>query len=385
MLLGYGARNCWCFKDWLDIDLRLNGYVPKEVSQGRDYSTLVGFEGANASGKTNALKVFCFIRDFICNSFSYSVDQKIPFDTFFLNNENADFYVEFKTNSNVEYRYEASLSTKNVVTEVLLQITENSEVIVLKRVNNEIAENKIYDDGTKVILKNNASIISTIYQYGIKEINDIYLVFSNVLSNVSYGGLNLDVDSQLEFVSMNYKNDIKALNFSKELINKFDTGVVDIKIRAIKDDDKKKTAYYPMFLHSNIKTTMALGFGLESSGTKALYSYLINYYYTLESGGILVLDEFDINIHRDILPFLLELFASAEKNKKGAQMLFTSLNPSVMDILGRYRTYLFEKEDGESYAYRLDEPKTNILRNDRSLSVPYNKHLIGGFPRIETQ
>ena len=98
-----------------------------------------------------------------------------------------------------------------------------------------------------------------------------------------------------------------------------------------------------------------------------------------------MLDEFDINIHKDILPLLLEMFTNTEKNKKGAQLLFTSLNPTVMDVLGRYRTYLFEKVDGESCAYRLDEPKTNILRNDRSISVPYGKHLIGGYPRIETQ
>ena len=385
MLLGYGARNCWCFKEWLDIDLRLNGYVPNDVSQGRDYSTVLGFEGANASGKTNALKVFCFIRDFVCNSFSYSVDEKIPFDTFFLNNEESEFYVEFKTSSNAEYRYESSLLTSKVVSEVISLIKDNSAEIVLKRENNEVIVNNIYDLGTKVILKDNASIISTLYQYGINEIKDIYAFFRNVLSNVSYGGFNYSVDSQLEYVSIRYRNDLQALKFSKELIKRFDTGIDDIKIREIEDKDNNKTTYYPMILHSNDEKKIALGFGFESSGTKALYSYLIDYYYTLENGGILVLDEFDINIHKDILPLLLEMFTNTEKNKKGAQLLFTSLNPTVMDVLGRYRTYLFEKVDGESCAYRLDEPKTNILRNDRSISVPYGKHLIGGYPRIETQ
>ena len=95
MLLGFGARNCWCFKDWLDIDLRLNGYVPVDVSKERNYATVMGFEGANASGKTSALKVFCFIRDFVCNSFNSPVDDDIPFNTFFFNDDVADFYVEF--------------------------------------------------------------------------------------------------------------------------------------------------------------------------------------------------------------------------------------------------------------------------------------------------
>ena len=32
MLLGYGGRNCWCFKEWIDINLRLNGHVPEKFS-----------------------------------------------------------------------------------------------------------------------------------------------------------------------------------------------------------------------------------------------------------------------------------------------------------------------------------------------------------------
>ena len=104
MVLGYGARNCWCFKDWIDIDLRLDGYVPKEIAQGKNFSTILGFKGANASGKTNALKIFAFIADFAQNSFLYPTDSKILFDSFFLNEENSDFYVEFII-QDIEYRY----------------------------------------------------------------------------------------------------------------------------------------------------------------------------------------------------------------------------------------------------------------------------------------
>lgn len=382
MLLGYGARNCWCFKDWLDIDLRLNGYVPEDVSQKRNHATVLGFEGANASGKTSALKVFCFIRDFVCNSFNSPVDDDIPFNTFFFNDDAADFYVEFATDMISEFRYESSMTTKKVLYETLFQIKGGNESILLKREENKIVENNFFDKESKIILKDNASIISTLNQYGLKEVNDIYSFFKKVFTNVSYEGLNYDTDSRVEAVSMNYFKNTEALNFTKKLIKKFDTGVEDIKLKPV-EDEEKKNKYYPFFFHSNSKKKMGFGFLLESSGTKTLYSYLIDYYYALESGGVLVLDEFDINIHYDILPHLIGLFTSKETNKKGAQLLFTSLNPTVMDILGRYRTYLFEKENGESFAYRLDEPDTNILRNDRSISAPYRKHLIGGYPKIE--
>ena len=61
MLLGYGAKNCWCFKDWMEIDLTLNDNVPKDISMNLPAATAMCFKGANASGKTNALKVFAFL------------------------------------------------------------------------------------------------------------------------------------------------------------------------------------------------------------------------------------------------------------------------------------------------------------------------------------
>ena len=98
----------------------------------------------------------------------------------------------------------------------------------------------------------------------------------------------------------------------------------------------------------------------------------------------MLLDEFDINLHPDILPYLIRLFTDPKSNPNNAQMIFTSLNADILDILGKYRSYLFEKESGESFGYRLDEPDTNILRNDRKISAPYRRHLLGGYPKIET-
>ena len=114
-----------------------------------------------------------------------------------------------------------------------------------------------------------------------------------------------------------------------------------------------------------------------------MYINLLFYYQNLKSGGVLILDEFDINLHPDILPHLINLFITKELNPNKAQMIFSTLNPDVLDVLGKYRSYLFEKENGESFGYRLDEPDTNILRNDRSVSAPYKRHLLGGYPKIE--
>lgn len=382
MLLGYGARNCWCFKDWLDINLRLNGYAPHNISNGRSCSLVLGFEGANASGKTNALKVFAFISDFIKNSFVYAPESSILYDSYFNNSEPSEFYVEFSAEDGHEYRYEAVLRKNCVVSEKLILVRSSAEDVVLQRDKNEITVNRLYDNKSKVILRDNASVISTLHQYAIQEISPVFSFFNRHTINVTYTGLRYEIRRDVPTVSEFYFHNQKALDFCKRLIRKFDTGVSDITI-SFREDEKDRKLYFPVFHHNISGADNRLGIDSESTGTRALFINLLFYYTSLKSGGVLILDEFDINLHPDILPHLIDLFTSPASNPAGAQMIFTSLNPEVLDILGKYRTYLFEKENGESYAYRLDEPDTNILRNDRSVSAPYRRHLLGGYPKIE--
>ena len=253
---------------------------------------------------------------------------------------------------------------------------------MLQRDNNKVSINHLYDNESKIILRNNASIISTLHQYAIQEIESIYNFFNKHTINVTYTGLRYEIRRDVSAISEVYFRNPEALNFTKQLIKKFDTGISDI-IISFREDEKDKKIYFPIFCHDVDNSNSKLGIDSESTGTRALYINLLYYYENLKSGGVLILDEFDINLHPDILPHLINLFIKRDSNPNNAQMIFTSLNPDVLDILGKYRTYLFEKENGESFCYRLDEPETNILRNDRSVSAPYKRHLLGGYPKIE--
>ena len=381
MLFGYGARNCWCFKDWLDIDLRMSGYVPKDISLRHDFATILGFKGANASGKTNALKVFAFIADFATNSFLYPVEDEILFDSFFSNEDNSDFYVEFSSN-NIEYRYECTLNKNSVVKEVLIKIEDSSELIIFERNNNNVTKNTLYKNSINIIYRENASFISTLHQYDVKTIGEFYDFFSKITINVTYTGLHQRISRDISIVSNLYFNNPQALQFTTDLIRKFDTGIYKIDI-VYREDEKNRRIYYPIFYHDIATPDKTLTIDQESSGTRALYIDLFHYYINLQRGGVLILDEFDINLHPDILPYLLKLFTDKNTNPHSAQMLFTTHNSEILDVLGKYRTYIVSKENGESIAYRLDEIKPTILRNDRSISVPYKRHFIGGYPKIE--
>ena len=63
-----------------------------------------------------------------------------------------------------------------------------------------------------------------------------------------------------------------------------------------------------------------MAFVEESQGTQTLYCKLVNYYTVLRNGGVLVLDEFDLNLHPGILPHLLDLFIKKENNSHNVQI-----------------------------------------------------------------
>lgn len=120
----------------------------------------------------------------------------------------------------------------------------------------------------------------------------------------------------------------------------------------------------------------------ESSGTKYLYRMLLSYFITIAQGGVFVADEFDIYLHPDILPKILALFTNESANTTGAQLLFSAHDVDVLDICGKYRTHLVNKDNNASYTYRLDEIPGDVLRNDRPISTPYKEGRIGGVPRV---
>jgi len=82
------------------------------------------------------------------------------------------------------------------------------------------------------------------------------------------------------------------------------------------------------------------------------------------------------------LPELLKLFTNNETNPLQAQFLFTTHDADILDIMGQYRTYIIDKENNESFCYRLDEIPGSPIRNDRSLSKIYKAGKVGGTPQL---
>lgn len=379
MLLGFGAKNFFCFKEGIEVSLRLKPNSPALRSNGFPYVDILCVKGANGSGKTNLLKIISFFNFFCCHSFEDKPENPIATETYFDSDEPSSFYIDFMIKK-TQYRYELILNKKEVITEIIYR-KKNRFITIIERKNRKIPNCiKEFDELKIIKLRTNASIISTAYQYEIDSFSDIYNFFNKIISNVNLYGI-YEKDFGLSYTSELYFKEKKLFNFVKKVIVACDLGIHDIRIKKIKDDEDADI-YFPIFFHKNQDSTNLLLFRNQSSGTKALYNQLWIYKTILEEGGVLILDEFDINLHPHILPVLLELFLNKKINKNNAQLLFTTHNTKIIDTLGKYKVFLINKDDNESYGYRLDEIPGEIIRNDRPISPVYNSGKIGGVPRL---
>ena len=93
------------------------------------------------------------------------------------------------------------------------------------------------------------------------------------------------------------------------------------------------------------------------------------------------MDEFDVNLHPEIVSTLFDLFIQPETNPYNAQLLFSSHSHRILTKLDKYQIVLTEKnEKGESEAWRLDS--VSGVRADDNYYEKYITGTYGAVPKL---
>lgn len=386
MITRFGFKNFASFKDGAEISFE----NPRSTDSDNAISTVIGLKGANGSGKTNILKAITFLYCFCSNRMSSSENKtdgsrepSIPIESFYGSAEPIEFYIELIINNNTYY-YELDINEKSILREEIRRKKPTKEVTCIIREGNKVTHclNE-FEELKKIKIKPNQSIIHlhSIYEFhkSMPDLETLRLTFFSVIFNVGTNGYRTQNIEDFFITSEFYYENPIALDFTKKIIKSIDDGISDITIEKATDSQTGNPIYFPSFHHNNGENTYAVSLKNESMGTKSLFLYLYRYWLTLKNGSLLILDEFDTHLHSMILPELIALFENKTINKKNAQLIFTAHNTEIIDSLGRYRSILVNKEENESYCYRLDE--VSMLRNDRPISPFYLKGKIGGVPK----
>jgi hypothetical protein len=391
MIRKFSFKNFYSFKDEANISFEVNKKAPNTdayVDNGQDpnLTKILTVIGPNASGKTNLLKVLPFLKSFIVDSFSYKIEEKMPFKSFaFDNNKNpSEFLVEFEIEKNI-YQYKLILNSNKVLNETLKIKNNNRFTTLFKRNWNQQTKEyeldfKKYDLPVNFsgLLRENASIISTAYQIKHKLSSKIINYWKNIQINNEL--------SPFEASEFLYKNNLIKKKVD-ELLIKFDLGLstIDVLKKEVKNkDNKTELFYFPIGVHNNLadkNSPFYLSFFDESNGTQHLFLILYQILKTLDVGGVIILDELESDLHPFMIPEIVNLFISPIYNTKNAQLLFSTHQPQILNSLDKYQIILCEKdENGCSENWRLDE--IDGVRSDDNYYTKYMSGAYGAIPRV---
>ena len=397
MLIRFGFKNFKSFKDENCLDMEATSLKEHEYNIAKinnsEYLKVSAIYGANASGKTNVLQAF----DYMKNRILVSDDSKknSPIDdeniySFMINEEPIALEVEILAKNNKIYKYGFELLKDNIISEWLYEKRVNKFYSIFERENNNVTmkTNKIaglsnIDEKTlflniySKIDKNNEDFANVYYWF----INSNYLD----LGNPDFEGI---IDKRVSFkilTDKNYKKEllkfIKTFDAGIEGINtipdsveavKNNNGIVDIKVTHKGENGEEK----------------ALPFYLESNGTRKMF-YLFDFFMdALKNGMVLFVDELDAKLHPLLTRYIINLFHNSGTNKGNGQLIYSTHDTVNLnkDTFRRDEIWFAEKDkDGISKIYSLADYKINDVkvRNDATYNKDYLSGRYGAIPVLE--
>jgi hypothetical protein len=104
----------------------------------------------------------------------------------------------------------------------------------------------------------------------------------------------------------------------------------------------------------------------------------------LRTGQVLLFDEIDASLHPRLSAHLLGLFQASETNPRGAQLIFTTHDTSLLGHLNRDEVWLTEKgDDGATRLTALAEYGGDKVRRSTNLERAYLQGRFGAVPQVD--
>ena len=402
MIHSFSCKNFYSFGDKTTLDFSVNNNAPQNngyftAESGVRLSKVETVIGPNASGKTNILKVLPFLKYLIIGSFNAKPESLIPMQPFAFDGTKelpTELSAVFEIDGKV-YTYSFEL-TKQMILKEELKLTsfakekKSTKKIFTRSWDKETNQYKFEGDnfelpkGFENLLRANASVIGTAARLNHTESKSIAKYWDQIETNVDEAGWmgdNMFADATSRLIeTFDFFSDNEALKKEAEkLLCRFDLGLSGFEIKKEKKENGMSMNVRAAHLFNGEKQHLPVQY--ESSGTKQLFVLLKNILVALERGSLVVVDEFDVNLHPEMVIALHDLFIQPETNPKNAQLLLSTHSHLLLSKLDKYQIFLVEKnENGASEGWRLDE--MSDVRSDENYYSKYIAGAYGAVPKI---
>jgi hypothetical protein len=413
MLLEFSIGNYTSFKDVITFSM----VAAKLTSKNKiiDASNIFPYKkdinlvkaaalyGANASGKSNFVKAFVFMKNFVINSSKESqATEKIDVDNFKLStttDSRPSFFEVIFVVDSIRYRYGFEIDQEKVHAEWLYRAKER-EINLFLRDFEKIDCKGPFSEGKGLESKTrpNALYLSVCAQWNGEIATEILKWFRScgVIS-----GLN-DIGYRPYTVQRLEKSDFKDKILS--FIRQFDLGISDINVKhtTVTEDSfpKDMPEMLQKFImeHGMNRTTIFTThkkfnennehvgeeiFDLdlhESEGTQKAFSFFGPLLDVLTHGKTLIVDELDARLHPIITQAIVQMFHDSDLNPNNAQLIFVTHDTNLLDnkFFRRDQVWFMEKNKyGATDLYSLVDFK---VRNDASFEKDYISGKYGAIP-----
>ena len=402
MLIRFSFKNFKSFKNenCLDMEatsLKEHEYNVAKINNG-EYLKVSAIYGANASGKTNVLQAFDYMKKRLLVSDDSKKNSPIDEEniySFMINNDPIALEVEILAKNNKIYKYGFEVLKDKIISEWLFEKRVNKFYSIFERENNNVSmkPNKI----SELVNIDERTLFLNIYSKIDRNNED----FSNVYDwfvNSTY----LDLGNPNFERFINNRVSLKILsdeNYKKELlkfINTFDSGIEEIKttpdsIEAVKSNNG--IIDIEVIHRGENGELKALPFYLESNGTRKMFHLFDFFMDALKNGMVLFVDELDAKLHPLLTRYITNLFHNGETNKGNGQLIYSTHDTVNLnkETFRRDEIWFAEKDkDGisEIYAlsdYILDDDKNvgKKVRNDATYNKDYLTGRYGAIPVLE--
>ena len=337
--------------------------------------------GPNGAGKSNIFKGIGFMRDLVIKSRENRPGEVLKQPTHKMaQDKKSEFNMQYIIND-IRYAYGFVLKDNLVDEEYLYYFEDKNAVKVFEREEGEVCLGEKFEKN-KVLLEiieneigDNKLLLSCIGDKSdIFEINNAFLFFKEYLVIQ-----NSDVKTER-------KNCIKAMMESakmRELIisvfRELDSDIKDIKIESSGEnlDDKDIRI---KFVYDEFETDL---YKEESTGINKLFDLVLPIVESFINGKVMIVDEIELNLHRNIAYKIISLFNTHLPNNSD-QLIFTSHDISLLNLnLFRNDQIWFAQlgKDRATELYSLVEIKN--IRADENIAKGYIMGRYGAVPSFK--
>jgi hypothetical protein len=372
--------------------------------------TSAAIYGANASGKSNLVQAFHFMKSFVLNSPKETkATGGIGVEPFRFRtgttSQPAHFEIVFIA-SGKRYRYGFEATKERVTAEWLFFVPSTREARLFEREGNSIDLGSYFKEGRDLEhqTRPNALFLSVVAQFNGLTAQKLVTWFRDNLGIIS--GLQ---DIGMRIYTMRQLLEGERAESIRRLVCRLDLGIADLQVERSQRKvppipewmpDEKRQALLTLFRSEGEQLTVQtihkqyddddnpVGQELfdmdehESGGTQKLFAMSGPLLTTLQEGEVLIVDELDARLHPLMTREIILLFNNKGTNPNGAQLIFNTQDTNLLDnnLFRRDQIWFVEKDQhGASHLYSLVEFK---VRNDQDYKRGYIQGRYGAIPYL---